>query len=628
MVAEPAAVPSALAVRGLRVALPDGRILIDGVDLTIGAGEVVVLLGGSGAGKSTFARVLFERDELELDGFEVVAAQLALDRDQLGLVPQRGALFDHLDIRGNLELALRHARRDPQPSAAAAIGRNVPRGTIGGIDRNDSRATTDGIDRDGPRATTSGIDRDDSRATTGGIDRTEQRAGGGSGIERKDQRGAASEIDRELLLDGAGSDGDGDEAAAWLARVGLDAKLAAPGTPVTQLSGGQAQRVAVARVLASRRKLVFLDEPSVGLDPHRVRMLARLIRQQVKALGISAIVVTHDVALAAGVADRLFLLSLEHRRLEPLFAERWPGALEDPGHDDDERGRWLIELERTLVAHLESHGDRAPPVGVPPVRRALARAARRLDPLLAPFRVAAIAALRTPVQLARHPRDFAIIARRVAAQTLLRPLPFYAIVSTLIGYTVLLVISKVGGAGVRPDALLRQIGGSYVVALAPAISALLFVAASGSATNAWLGSMGLTKQTLALEALGVDRRSYLWAPAWLAAALCYLAVAVLFALGMIAGGVLVCRSHGVGDAWQLLTGDLLDPRPERVRYAVRAAFLVWIYAWGIASDVIAKGGAAKPEADAVTRGMTASVVACTLWVVTWELVTVLAVFRA
>ena len=39
-----------LAVRGLRVALPDGRVLIDGVDLAIGRGEVVVLLGGSGAG--------------------------------------------------------------------------------------------------------------------------------------------------------------------------------------------------------------------------------------------------------------------------------------------------------------------------------------------------------------------------------------------------------------------------------------------------------------------------------------------------------------------------------------------------------------------------------------------------
>jgi ABC-type transporter Mla maintaining outer membrane lipid asymmetry ATPase subunit MlaF/ABC-type transporter Mla maintaining outer membrane lipid asymmetry permease subunit MlaE len=528
--------PSSLVVRGLRVALPDGRVLIDGVDLTIGAGEVVVLLGGSGAGKSTFARVLFERDELDAAGFEVIATQLDLDRDQLGLVPQRGALFDHLDIRGNLELALRHA----QP----------------------------------------------------------------------------------------GGDTTADDAAAWLTRVGLPASLAARGTPVTQLSGGQAQRVAVARVLASRRKLLFLDEPSVGLDPHRVRMLARLIRDQVKALGVSAIVVTHDVALAAGVADRLFLLSLEHRRLEQLFADRWPGALEDPGHDAAVRGRWLIELEHALVSHLESHGDLAPPAGTPPARPALARAARRLEPVVAPFRTAAIAALRAPGQLLRHPRDFAIVARRVAAQTLVRPLPFYAIVSTLIGYTVLFVISKVGGAGVRPDALVRQIGGSYVVALAPALSALLFVAASGSATNAWLGSMGLTRQTLALDALGVDRRAYLWAPAWFAAALCYLAVAALFALGMIAGGLLVCRTYGVADAWPLLTGDVLDPRPERVPYALRAGFLVWIYAWGIASDVVAKGGAAKPEADAVTRGMTASVVACTLWVVGWELVTVIAVFRA
>jgi hypothetical protein len=139
--------------------------------------------------------------------------------------------------------------------------------------------------------------------------------------------------------------------------------------------------------------------------------------------------------------------------------------------------------------------------------------------------------------------------------------------------------------------------------------------------------MGLTKQTLALDALGVDRRSYLWAPAWLSAALCYLAVATLFALGMIAGGIFVCRSYGITNSWELLTGDLLDPRPERVRYAVRALFLVWIYAWGIASDVVAKGGAPKPEADSVTRGMTASVVACTLWVVAWELVTVLVVFR-
>ncbi len=520
-----------LTVKGLRVALPDGRVLIDTVDLDIAPGEVVVLLGGSGAGKSTFARVLFEREELESAGFDVVTTQLDLDRAQLGLVPQRGALFDHLDVRGNIELALRHAN---QPA---------------------------------------------------------------------------------------------EDAPSWLERVGLEPGLAKKGTPVTKLSGGQAQRVAVARVLASRRKLLFLDEPSVGLDPHRVRMLARLIREQVKALGISAIVVTHDVALAAGVGDRLFMLSLDDRKLDQMFVGRWPGALEDLGHAPEERGKWLVELEAALVDHLAAFGDKPPPSGPVPRGSALRKVARVFDPLISPFRVAMQSMLRVPGQLVRHPGDFAIVARRVIAQTLLRPLVFYAIVSSLIGYTVLFVISKVGGAGIRPDALLKQIGGSYVVALAPALSALLYVAASGSATNAWLGSMGLTKQTLALDALGVDRRAYLWAPAWLSAALCYFAVAILFALGMLIGGLMVCRAQGVADPWHMLTADIFDPRPERIRYVYRAVFLVWMYGWGIASDVIAKGGAPKPEADAVTRGMTASVVACTLWVVGWELMSVLVVFK-
>ena len=537
--ATPAA-PGPLTVRGLRVILPDGGVLIDDASLALAPGEVVVLLGGSGAGKSTFARVLFERDELAEAGFEVVTTELTLDHGQLGLVPQRGALFDHLDVRGNIDLALRHAH-GPAPAGDAA--------------------------------------------------------------------------------------GASDDPAAWLARVGLDRALATPGTPVTRLSGGQAQRVAVARVLASRRRLLFLDEPSVGLDPHRVRQLAVLIREQARALGVAAIVVTHDVALAAGVADRLFLLSLEHRRLEPLFAGTWPGALEDPGHDDGERGRWMLRLEDALVDHLAQHGDRAAPRTTPP-RRAVARLlAARSRPLWQPLAVAAQALAYAPRQLVTRTGDFAVVAGRVLTQTLLRPLLFYAIVSTLVGYTVLYVVSRIGGAGVRPDALLRQLGGGHVVALAPALSAILFVAASGSATNAWLGSMGLTRQTAALEALGIDRRAYLWAPSWIAVGLAYLAVAALFAAGMVAGGLLVCRQHGVTNGWALLTGDLFDPRPERVRTLVRALFLVWVYAWGIASDVIAKGGAPKPEADAVTRGMTASVVACTLWVVAWELVSVLVVLR-
>jgi ABC-type nitrate/sulfonate/bicarbonate transport system ATPase subunit/ABC-type transporter Mla maintaining outer membrane lipid asymmetry permease subunit MlaE len=529
----PNEVPPRLAVHGLRVVLPDGKVLIEDFSLEVRPGEVVVLLGGSGAGKSTFSRVLFEPEQLATAGFTLLTQQFLFNRDDLGLVPQRGALFDHLDVGGNLDLALRYSRAGPTEH--------------------------------GP--------------------------------------------------------------ADWLERVGLERDLAAKGTPVSSLSGGQAQRVAVARVLAGRRRLLFLDEPTVGLDPHRVRMLARLVREQVETLGLAAIVVTHDVALAAGVADHVYLLNTATRRLERLFQSDWPGPLEGAVVSEELRGEWRMRVEKTLIEQIE-RGAKAPGLrdAEHHVPRRFLWLRKFVGPLFSPFAVAATALRFLPAQLFKHPGDFFTVGKRVTIQSLFRPLIFYSIVSVLIGYTMLYVISKVGGAGVRPDALIRQIGGSYVIALAPALTAILFVSASGSATNAWLGSMGLTKQVLAMEALGIDRRKYLWAPAWMSLGIAFICVATLFAFGMILGGLLVCSQYDLQGGWELLTADIVDPRPERVRYTVRAAVLVWVYAWGIASDVVAKGGAEKPEADAVTRGMTSSVVACTLWMVSWELVTVVVVF--
>ncbi|MBW2736437.1 MAG: ATP-binding cassette domain-containing protein, partial [Deltaproteobacteria bacterium] len=227
----------ALEITGLDVTLPQGGVLFQGLDLEVHQGEVVVILGGSGAGKSTLARVLFQRDELLSEGFSITYGTLETPGG-LGLVPQRGALFDHLDVAGNLALAHRH------------------------------------------------------RSTDGG-------------------HGSSDEREQDAI-------------ARWLKAVDLPVELAQRGTPVSQLSGGQAQRVAVARTLASQRRLVFCDEPSVGLDPERVSSLAQLLRETARG-GSALVVVTHDLDLAAAAADRLLFLDPAAGKLVPLCQSSWPG---------------------------------------------------------------------------------------------------------------------------------------------------------------------------------------------------------------------------------------------------------------------------------------------------------------
>lgn len=76
-----------------------------------------------------------------------------------------------------------------------------------------------------------------------------------------------------------------------------------------ELSGGMARRVALARAMVMDPDILFYDEPFVGLDPISLGVIVRLVRRMNDALGITSIVVTHDVEEVATVADRSFLLS-------------------------------------------------------------------------------------------------------------------------------------------------------------------------------------------------------------------------------------------------------------------------------------------------------------------------------
>ena len=76
-------------------------------------------------------------------------------------------------------------------------------------------------------------------------------------------------------------------------------------TPVQELSGGQAQRVSVGRALAVRPDVLLLDEPFSALDPATREDLQQWLRQLTTDLGLTVFLVTHDVAEAMALGDRI-----------------------------------------------------------------------------------------------------------------------------------------------------------------------------------------------------------------------------------------------------------------------------------------------------------------------------------
>jgi branched-chain amino acid transport system ATP-binding protein len=87
----------------------------------------------------------------------------------------------------------------------------------------------------------------------------------------------------------------------------------------TQLSGGEQQMLAIARVLRMGSRLLLLDEPSEGLAPVIVQRIAEII-QEIKAAGVAVLLVEQNVRFAASVADRHYLLA-QGRVVESLDNE-------------------------------------------------------------------------------------------------------------------------------------------------------------------------------------------------------------------------------------------------------------------------------------------------------------------
>ena len=117
-----------------------------------------------------------------------------------------------------------------------------------------------------------------------------------------------------------------DTAEDWLSRVEIDPSRI--DDRPRQFSGGMQQRLQIARNLVTGPRLVFMDEPTGGLDVSVQARLLDLLRGLVRRMGLSAVLVTHDLAVVRLLADRLMVMK-DGRVVETGLTDQ---VLDDPRH--------------------------------------------------------------------------------------------------------------------------------------------------------------------------------------------------------------------------------------------------------------------------------------------------------
>lgn len=199
------------------------KVVLDGLDIDIAKGESLVVIGGSGTGKSVLIKCIQgllnpDSGSILIDDEEVVGIneeEKEKLHSKMGMLFQGGALFDSLSVWENVAFDMLENKH---------------------MDKKQAKA----------------------------------------------------------------------EAIRVLRSVGLAPDVA--DLSPSELSGGMQKRVGLARAIASRPEIIFFDEPTTGLDPIMSDVINDLIIESVKGLGATALTITHDLASARKIADKIAML--------------------------------------------------------------------------------------------------------------------------------------------------------------------------------------------------------------------------------------------------------------------------------------------------------------------------------
>lgn len=209
-------------IRGLHKAFGKKKVL-DGVDIDVKKGESLVVIGGSGTGKSVLIKCIQgiltpDSGSIKIDDVDITQIshkEAEQSYAKMGMLFQGAALFDSLKVWENVAFGLIENQKMPR---------------------------------------------------------------------------------REAKM----------EAIRVLRQVGLAPDVA--DLSPSELSGGMQKRVGLARAIATKPEIIFFDEPTTGLDPIMSDVINDLIIESVKGIGATALTITHDMASARKIADKIAML--------------------------------------------------------------------------------------------------------------------------------------------------------------------------------------------------------------------------------------------------------------------------------------------------------------------------------